>query len=114
MEIDALNPKSEIHIFDFLYFVPSSYASNFRKLCFIGNLQLHTLKYRKNEQGGQIFSLLPEKTWIGGQIFRLLHEKVQAERLKTPKTINEHALLLDTWEYVLDSMTSVVEYGLRV
>ena len=30
MEIDALNPKSEMHIFNFLYFHgPTSYASNF-------------------------------------------------------------------------------------
>ena len=32
------------------------------------------------------------------QIFRLLHEKVQAERAKTPKTINKHALFLKILE----------------
>ena len=95
MEIDALNPKSEIHIFDFLYFVQSSYASNFRKPFFIGNLQLHTLKYRKKSRVGRYF-LYYLKNMNRGQIFRLLHEKVQAEKAKTPKTINEHALLLDT------------------
>ena len=97
MEIDSLNPQSEIHIFDFLYFVQSSYASNFRKPFFIGNLQLHTYsQVSKKEQGGQIFFFITWKNMNRGQIFRLLHEKVQAERAKTPKTINEHALLLDT------------------
>ena len=36
MEIDTLNPKSEMHIFNFLYFnVPTSYASNFKKTFFL-------------------------------------------------------------------------------
>ena len=30
-------------------------------------------------------------------IIMSIHEKVQAERAKTPKTINEHALLLGTY-----------------
>ena len=50
-----------------------------------------------NVQSPQSKSTPRRLTLIGGQTFCfVLHEKVQAEREKTPKTINEHALLLDT------------------
>ena len=55
-----------------------------------------TLKNRINEQGEQIFFVNYIKNVNRGHIICLLHEKVHAERAKSPKIINEHALLLDT------------------
>ena len=45
---------------------------------------------------GRFFFVNYIKNVNSGHIIYLLHEKVHAERAKTPKTINEHALLLDT------------------